>query len=292
MIDQLGLLSKKFSEMPLWVQVTTYLVLLALYVYLLLCPRFINGQMVAKTGRGGFIPYRGVDLQTSVEGRVLKFKTNESGFWSVPVVARLPGSIRLQVYHEDEEAWHEVKLSAGAIWKKDDFRLEIMDQEPWVRIERIARLKEGGAEGVNAVSWADKIFGQAYAAELKIPKAAAVQAAGRVDQEEVRQRVFEIIANVSQSNTPIKNDYPLSGKKGLSYVKRIKLIESIEQKMGLKIPDEHWREIATAGQLADYVYKRKALEAYNPHIYGEDKSVSWPEMNQKASPEQRPVFTK
>ena len=98
MFNGLGLISKKFSEMPLWVQIITYFVLLALYVYLFLCPRFVNGQMVVKTGHGGLIPYRGVDLQISVEGRVLKFKTNESGYWSIPVVSMLPDSIRLQVY--------------------------------------------------------------------------------------------------------------------------------------------------------------------------------------------------
>ena len=50
-------LIKNFAKMLLTVRVSTYLFLLFLYAYLLLVPRFINGELLVQSASGGFIPY-------------------------------------------------------------------------------------------------------------------------------------------------------------------------------------------------------------------------------------------
>lgn len=282
----ISLISKKFSEMPVWVQVFTYLVLLGLYIYLLLCPRFINGQIVARTEHGGIVPYRGVNMQVSVEGRLLKFKTNESGFWSVPVISRLPESMRIQIYHEDERAWHEVVLSTRKIWKKDDFRIEITDEKPWIKIEQIAALPTGfdpPALGTGP--------GEAVAAELIIPKQAAANAVEKVNRDQIDKEVRNSVFKATGINAEAVNDnFPLSGKEAPSYVERIQIVEDIERNMDIKIPDEHWRELGSIGQLVDYIHNRKLLESYRPELYKSDNINNWAIIQQRAPENQRPVF--
>ena len=51
---------EKFPEMPLPVRVFTYLAVLFLFIYLMLIPRFIDGQVIFKDPAGGVIPYRGL----------------------------------------------------------------------------------------------------------------------------------------------------------------------------------------------------------------------------------------
>ena len=102
---------------------------------LLLAPRFINGQIVAKTKSGGIIPYRGTEMQVRQEGRTLKYQSNEDGYWSIPIVSRFPELVRIQVYNQDESAWFETKIEAVDVWK--DLEQRISHNSP-VRPARLA----------------------------------------------------------------------------------------------------------------------------------------------------------
>lgn len=108
-----GLITSKFGSMPKAVQVFTYLIFVCLVVYLYLSPRVITGQIVATTENGGFVPYRGIQIQTHVQGHLLKFRTNEFGYWTIPLVNRLPDDVTIQVFHEDDKSWVPVTLKGG-----------------------------------------------------------------------------------------------------------------------------------------------------------------------------------
>ena len=124
-----------FKNMPAWVRVLTYLVFLLLFVYLMLVPRFINGQLVVRdSASGGFIPYRGAELQMAVEGHDYKFKANEGGYWSIPVVSKLPTNLELQVFHSDLGQWFPVTFSAARIWQGGAQRIEIANATPYVKV--------------------------------------------------------------------------------------------------------------------------------------------------------------
>ncbi len=99
-----------------WAQITAYFVLLFFCIYLYLAPRFVDGQLAARTGNKGFVPYRGGALQAHTAGRVLEFSANEDGFWSVPITSRFPETVRIHVQHEDKGTWHEIVLNPKDIW--------------------------------------------------------------------------------------------------------------------------------------------------------------------------------
>ena len=71
-------LSARFAEMPMPIRVLTYLALLALFGYLMLLPRFVDGQIVTpEATTDGVMPYRGADLQLLVDGRPYKFRGSD-----------------------------------------------------------------------------------------------------------------------------------------------------------------------------------------------------------------------
>ena len=258
-------LETKFDAMPKWVRVSTYLILLGMTVYLYLAPRFVTGQIVARTEAGGFVPYRGVAIQTQVEGHTLKFTTNEDGYWTIPIVDRNPGAVKLQIFHEDDHSWFPVSISAAEIWT-EDFRIVVSDKKPFVTLEVVEVTPEQG-------TWrsSDLRFGQgqfftrpAHAASLEFTKSQSVEQNPKV-QQAFRTQVFSEVRKVVSSVTKVpmvklKTKTPLDREHGFGYVQRIQVVEALESRYEIKIPDEHWRHLSTIGDLTDYIADRKDIE--------------------------------
>ena len=82
------------------------------------------------------------------------------------------------------------------------------------------------------------------------------------EQESIRQTVERLYASVAQKPVSRTGSPSLLGDstRSLSYVQRIQLISAIEEQFQITIPDEHWQQMDTVAQLADYVEKRKLLE--------------------------------
>lgn len=281
MFDTIGLISKKFSEMPIAVQIFTYVVLVLLYVYLILVPRFVNGQLITKDSNGGILPYRGVPLQMSIEGRVFKFKSNESGHWSIPLISMLPRDVRIQFYHEDAAVWREVVLSSVDAWTTDEFRVEVIDADPWVKIEQVSNSKSGLSLAFEA------LLGEtAHAGRLVLPEELDDEDVAEAStREEYENTVYDIAVNEIASLNNVSADTPFSGKDGLKYIDRIRVIERLESELNVYVPDEHWRSFSNFGQLSEYMYSRKKLQFYTPESSNSKQRVSWPEISQSIGPE-------
>lgn len=288
------LLRDKFDQMPAWVQISTYLILLILCIYLYLIPRFANGQIIAKTPNGGLVPYRGVDIRTYVEGRVLKFKSDEDGYWSVPLVSRIPESLLMQVYHEDDSAWHEVNLVAPELWLKD-FRIVIKNSPPSIDVELVK------SDVMNKFVYSFKsIFSEALsqsaqAAELVVPEELQGKKLNVEETKKIGDTIRSAVSNATGKDpTAISPDDKLRGAGAPSYVQRIQIIDQVERQMNIRIPDEHWRELNTVEELNQYVVNRKLLEESKPEVYktSPTQSVDWATIQQKAPTSDRAIFRK
>lgn len=276
MTDIWKIIERFFDKMPQWVQVSTFLVLLFLCVYLYLVPTFANGQLVAITESGGRVPYRGADMAMHVGGRNLKFKTNEIGYWSIPVVSRFPGKIRINIYHEDQRAWYPIVLGWMDLWSSD-FEIRISNQEPYFDVELVDNTQETG------------LINQAHSAELIIPEDILSRTQDSRLEANIRTQVYGVMAeNMKTDLSRINDQIPFSAAGGASYINRIQIIGELEQQFDLVIPDEHWRSIDTVGSLVDYVYKRKLLERDNPNLQQTDKS--WPQIQQSMPSGSRATF--
>jgi acyl carrier protein len=240
--------------MPRWVRVVTWFTLLVLCAYLYVAPRFINGQMVVLLDNGGTMEYRGATLRTHVEGRVLKFKTNEDGYWSVPVVSRVPyHGIHLQVYHEDAKAWFDVDLDGGTVWGASmgskEIRLEVASNPPAVK-QTILSERPLDRRIMNA------FVRFAAGSEAWAQPAAAGQA--RSGMEQVAEKLNSIIARETRKDPEdITPTFRLTGKDAPSYSIKLSIINQAEKEFKVKLQDEEWRAMATSGDLAEYIYRER-----------------------------------
>lgn len=250
-------ISENFSKMPKWVQVVTWFVMLFLTVYLYISPRFINGHSVMQLPNGGSLDYRGAILRTHIAGRVLKYKTNEDGYWSVPVVSRLPQSMTLELYHEDKHAWFEVRLDAQSIWM-NNLGMNIVklvvgndDQEP-VKLELVSQL---GEFNNTAMKYASAITSFVVPVAHADPEASAAIA---IRKKEVAENLKVIMADVlNKEPHEIKLEQKLSGRDAPSYMQRLQIIQQTEQKFNIKVQDEEWRNMSTASELVDHISEIK-----------------------------------
>ena len=285
------LLFEQFPKMPAAVRVVVYLLFVTVFVYLLLVPRFIDGQLVVSDPEtGGVLPYRGADLQLQVDGRSYKFRSNEDGFFSIPVIGRMPQGVELQVLHVDTSQWFPVEISVGEMWTNvlgaRGHRIEVLAEKPFIRL--------GHARAVSLIGGAlNGLVPPAYAQSLELPRTARVTQArlGDLERAAIHSEVQQAYARVSGKRMQsVTSDSPLSGAaRGLTYVQRIQLVTALEARLALKIPDDHWQQMRTLGQLVDYLEKRKQLDkALPPQSQSHERS--WAQIQQSFPPDARPVY--
>ncbi len=300
-------LFRQFPNQPLWVRVLTYLALLSVFIYLVLIPRFIDGQLVVKDeSTGGLVPYRGASIQLQVDGRDYKFTSNESGYFSIPIVSRLPEPVEFQVFHVDKAQWFKVTLTALEAWGARSRTIEISNSAPFVKIASsagrddqsalahlLSRLTIPGIPNAEAGTLVlpDVPPSPPVPAQLGQENAPGQGALSSPQSESARIRdiVIRAISTVTgKQPNQIGDNFPLSGAEGPTYVDRIKIIEEIESQIILKIPDEHWKAIENVAQLVNYIQQRNLLQQRYPNLKGGPSD--WPSIQQSVPSDQRPVF--
>ena len=333
-MDVFEFLLGKFRFIPPWLRNITYMTLLIVFVYLILGPRLITGQVVARTEGGGYVPYRGVNIQTLVSGHVLRFTTNEFGYWAIPVVNRLPSSIKIQMFHEDDNSWFPITINYADLWLHE-FRFVVTNEAPFVEVEIVDRRPwtSFGPEVLAAL--VGQLVHPAAAGRLivvtpppKLPvvgtpdppgpapektslptlprvvvptlqtvpsaPAPASVAPGETSDEipqPIMNSVREAVARATGANvSEVSPSFSFSAAGKLDYIKRIQVIESVEQRNNLKIPDEHWRSLNTVGELAEYVFDRKRLEEEFPGVKEPKNRNDWYEIQQRLPENLKLIF--
>lgn len=284
-------LFERFGKMPLAVRVVTYLVLLALFVYLVLVPKFIDGRIVVKDPQtGGVLPYRGGKIQMQIEGRPYKFTANEDGYWSIPRVSMLPGVIKLQVFHEDNQQWFDVELGTWNSMANRECELVISPDKPFVRLAATGAGMSTlmSAPGAAVSNLAAALMPDAHAAELSVPRQDGAELPSP-SREQIHAAVIAALsAATGKPAASIGADLPFTAEAGFPYVAKLRAIDDLERKLALRIPDDHWTELRTVGELVDYTARLAALNVVRP----QSGFKSWATYQQSFPVSERPVFRK
>ena len=85
----LKFIKDRFLLMPPWVQISTYLSFVILFIYLLTAPRFLDMRLVSND-YGDEFPIGGAQIEIEIEGRVLILLTDSKGRFSVPISTNYP----------------------------------------------------------------------------------------------------------------------------------------------------------------------------------------------------------
>ena len=197
------------------------------------------------------------------------------------MVSRLPGAIRLQVFHQDAQTWFDVKLAWSDLWFNRNQRLVVTNEPNTIRLARqkpfVGRL-------------AEILSPPAYAGKLVLPGPVTAPPAEPDATKPILAQIDKAIAAATGSPAPSSPEAPLSGPGAPSYVQRIQIINHLERQYDLRIPDEHWQQLRTKGELADYLQKRSTLERVQPDVY--KQSNYWSVLQSQQPPTERAVFVK
>jgi hypothetical protein len=246
-------IADKFNQMPMPVRIFTYLFILFLFAYLMLVPKFINGEFFYKSEHGGTIPCRGGDIKMFVDGRCFKFKANEDGYWSIPIVSKLPVPVQARFYHIDADEWFPVTFTPGNYWLSNFFKVEISDTPP--KIILISQKSTFDSIKLALRNILNLQSSTALAGMLKLPSDIDSDQLDGIDQESVSDVVIDIIIkNTEISRDELRREFPFPSR--LKYRQIISIIFEIEKKFKLRIPDEHWNYLNNIGELIDYVTNR------------------------------------
>ncbi len=288
----------KFDELPRVIQIIVYLVLLVVFVYMLLFPRVISGRIYFKDSDGGHHPYRSAIIILHQSGREYKFLTNENGFWTIPLFSFLPGKVRLMVIRSGTEVQIPVEIDFSSLIKNGIFKSDLeMEMDPIkAEIRIVSTFNDGGRffrAGSRFVELISPTFQTLSAQELQLTEP---MNSYNFDSElrsmgDINSRVLQIISeSLSVYNQDLSRDFELTFKNNIDVFERIIIVENVEKEFNLEIPDEHWNNLTTVNQIADYIYNRDILLEY-VREKGYEENESYRMMIQSLPEDERPIFS-
>lgn len=237
--ELLKIIATKFKDMPKPVRIGTYVLLVLVFVYLLLLPRFIYGECFLRDVGGGEIPLRGHIVSSCIAGQAVKIKINEDGIWAFPVISRIPKNLELKFWHEGKSYPIMIKFYSPWLTKQHKVYFDPTRDTPFYLAQ------QGGAEGVvtRVLAW--------------IKKSISVQDAYAQDITEVKRRVYRVLSEVlNVPQTRIQPNKSIREDLRADTIACIKIVVALENEFGIKIPDEQWERLYTVQHIIDYVYNR------------------------------------
>jgi len=226
-------LLNNISKMPLWVRVTSYLVLLALFVYTSLLPEFVDGEIRISNEDGSYIYYTLGEVSMVVDGKEISTRLNDKGRWSLPVLEKIPKDKTISIKYTTRE---RTQRNFDIILKKSYFlssRLVVVYHNP-DSDQKFYLAEPEDSRGA-------KVFDQLL--ELIAPR---ISYAGVSPSE--RDRVNSIVNELAAEQTK-DSTVNIFEKYNLDSKDEILLKEAVEEKHKIKIPAQDWLNIKTSNDL-------------------------------------------
>ena len=136
--SQWHFLVEQFRNMPLWVRVLTYLVVLALYCYNSLLPTAMTGTLMQRDLQGKVTVNSKIAFVAAwFEDVELRVRLNEGSGWRVPIMNRGPWKTQhLNFYDKDEKYIDSVESSIPSLMFSGDMALIYDEKTGKVLIDR------------------------------------------------------------------------------------------------------------------------------------------------------------
>lgn len=274
-----------WDELPRWAQITAFFVALFVSLYLTLIPQFVNGYVYFKDEEGGMHGYRGHQVIVAIGGRDYKYTANENGYFSVPLISKLPESLRLGFVHPDTGGRYDIIIPFARMMTDDQLDFEVKSNPRSVVLtENVADLPGGFRVSQWVRSLPDLI--PVHAAELRLPD--DVRPIAESEAVQVNDRVLSIISNASgKPLSSLSDRTELTLTNGFSSMVKIRVVDAIEKTYRFKIPDEHWQSFRSVGEVVDYTRKRLALEKVSP-----SDDLNWASYQNRVRPNGEPLFVR
>ncbi|MCG8558265.1 MAG: acyl carrier protein [Hyphomicrobiales bacterium] len=241
--------------MPAWVRIVLIFFNIFLIAWILISPRLLVGHMVARTDDGRWMPVRGLEMHIMLLGRVHKFKTNEDGYWFLPLASAFPNKLDILVRDPDLDGYRNFQVDTSDIWVHDVIRVEKIDDDPYFRVGTSLAGLSAHESHTTRLSYHYVLFDKAHARnQFKLAIAEPPKETGSEDI------IISIIAKIlNKSTRDIEPESNLYTDLNARYLDIIGIILNIESEFKISIPDEHWKNFRTVQDIRVYVKRWKFL---------------------------------
>jgi acyl carrier protein len=239
--DLFKFLSENYAKLPMPFRVIVYCLVLLVFIYLLLIPQYIDGELVIKDDTEGEIASDNTPISLMANGRNIKMTTNDDGMWAIPLASKLPfKSIQLYCYKLKKK--YPVTIPYSKV-VSGHVKVVLQEDDKGEVHFTIAEAAFPQRHMIVASAYADTTTG-----------------AGGVrptppDSAEIAAKVKEIICKTlnKQSGCVVRDSMRLQKDLNITDMKMPKVKYLLKKEMGFSAPGEEWMEITTVKELIDFV---------------------------------------
>ena len=271
---------KKWDKLPAAFRVLSYFILLFTYIYILLMPKFIDGIITFQNEKGGWFPYRNANIEYYIDGRLIKATTNESGYWSLPLINYLPHSIEITVKKIEDNSPMPINLGVGSIWtnklNNNYFKLQVLGD--------LLKIKEPEKRSKTSYILGKKL----YAESLKLPEV-IINTATTTPISFIENKIIDNVKELCTNADVVNKQYSITDVSNVSKLNQIVLVEKIQKDFNIDIPDDHWVKLNIVNDVIEYVNSRLVLQKYFQDNY-QQQDLSFRNIYKQLPNELKPVF--
>ncbi len=144
-----NMLLNQFEKMPPWVRIVTYFVMLVVFVYSVLAPNVLSGEVQEKQGNGTYIG--GVaSVGLIVNGHDYRTESNEEGTWALPIANRIPQTIELKIRAKMERGYSKIAVCWNEVLVGKHIRIGVRVQDGRSIFRRLDQGCQPGGADINA----------------------------------------------------------------------------------------------------------------------------------------------
>jgi tetratricopeptide (TPR) repeat protein len=186
-------IKERFASMPQWVQVSTYVSFVVVFIYLLTAPRFLDMRLVSND-YGDEFPIGGAQVEVEISGRVLTLLTDTKGRFSVPVSTNYPMGSYLFILSPDSNSGKikEIKVPVSNSYLE---RSKIIYSK---KTNAYQIIPNGMLENAQQLFAAIHFMNSAYADDKQTPTS--------ITKEEIESEIFkalEVVTKIPTEKIPL-----------------------------------------------------------------------------------------
>ncbi|WP_154215413.1 hypothetical protein [Vibrio parahaemolyticus] len=244
----------KFDKMPQWVQVFTYLTFVAIFLFQLLSPRYIDIRLVGIIN-GQYFPLAEARVEIETEDRVIKMITDKQGRFSVPIGLANPAATYSFILYPDSKTMRQVDIKVGGhmaygSWNKLQYS-NTEDEYKFVNLKAKSLFRAAYANDELATSGFTQLVSESTSS---IEHVYYVDRAGMnaILEKTIEETVIDAIATATTNNRKnIKVNTELSGDLELGNYELSYVAFRIKKDLNIDVSEKIWRSVKTPLDIID-----------------------------------------
>jgi hypothetical protein len=249
MINELfKFLSDNYAKLPMPLRAIVYCLVLLVFIYLLLIPQYIDGELVIKDDTEGELVSDNTPISLMANGRNIKMTTNDDGMWAIPLASKFPfQSIHLYFYKLKKKYPVDIPFSKVIGGHVKIILQEDAKGEVHYMIAR--RMSPVTFPGIISSAFADT---NTISGSVKLSINDSVKIALRV-----KEIICKTMNKKNGDDCIVLDTMNLQNDLHITDMKMPKLKLFLKRELGLSAPGEDWVDVTTVKKLCDFVMSKK-----------------------------------